>query len=76
MRKKVTIYTDGGCSPNPGPDGFGVILIYGESRREFNSVEFEWVRGHSGHPENERRDVLATAARSLPELLVDHQYKG
>lgn len=28
--KKVTIYTDGACSGNPGPGGFGAILMYGE----------------------------------------------
>jgi ribonuclease HI len=34
--KKVTIYTDGGCSPNPGPGGYGIVLIYGEQRRELS----------------------------------------
>ena len=34
--KKVTIYTDGGCAPtNPGPGGYGVVLIYAGHRREF-----------------------------------------
>lgn len=32
-------------------------------------VRWEWVRGHSGHPENERSDVLANQAR---EALVRH----
>jgi ribonuclease HI len=31
---RVTIYTDGACSGNPGPGGWGVLLIYGETRRE------------------------------------------
>jgi len=30
------MYTDGGCSPNPGPGGYGIVLIYGEHRREFS----------------------------------------
>jgi ribonuclease HI len=34
--KKVTIYTDGGCSPNPGPGGYGIVLIFGEHRREIS----------------------------------------
>jgi len=34
--KKVTIYTDGGCTPNPGPGGYGIVLIYGEQRRELS----------------------------------------
>jgi len=29
--KNVTIYTDGGCKGNPGPGGWGVVLIYGET---------------------------------------------
>jgi len=32
--KKVTIFTDGGCEPNPGPGGYGVILIYGNTQKE------------------------------------------
>ena len=31
---EVTIYTDGACKGNPGPGGWGVLLIAGESRRE------------------------------------------
>lgn len=34
--KTVTIYTDGACSGNPGPGGFGVVLIYGDLRRELS----------------------------------------
>ena len=32
--KEVTIFTDGGCEPNPGPGGYGVILIYGNKQKE------------------------------------------
>ncbi len=153
MRKKVTIYTDGGCSPNPGPGGYGVILIYGSTRRELlggfqhttnnrmellgairalealkepcdvelfsdsqyvvngimkgwarkwrsngwrkaskdkaentdlwatlldlcdkHSVQFQWVRGHDGHPENERCDEIVAIARHIPDLPVDSYY--
>lgn len=35
--KAVTIYTDGACLGNPGPGGYGVILIYGEHRKELHS---------------------------------------
>lgn len=136
---RVTIYTDGACSGNPGPGGWGAILIYGEHRKELNGgeatttnnrmellgaisalealkrktpvalhtdssyvkdgitkwihgwkkngwktaskkdvknaelwqrldalrnahdVEWHWVKGHAGHPENERADELARA---------------
>ena len=31
---QVTIYTDGACSKNPGPGGWGCVLIYGSHRKE------------------------------------------
>ena len=34
--KKTTIYTDGACLGNPGSGGYGVILIYGDRRRELS----------------------------------------
>ena len=30
--KQVTIYTDGACSGNPGPGGWGAILMYGSHK--------------------------------------------
>jgi ribonuclease HI len=147
--KKVLIFTDGACSGNPGPGGYGVIMRYGGSEKELsggfrnttnnrmelmgaivalealnepceavittdsqylvNAVEkgwvyawkvkswrlsnkkpaqnvdlwekllvllakhkvaFNWIRGHTGHAENERCDALAVAAsleQNLPE---------
>ena len=35
----VTAYTDGACSGNPGPGGWGVVLIYGDARRELSGGE-------------------------------------
>ena len=140
--KHVEIFTDGACSGNPGPGGYGVVLrfgtvekelsggeanttnnrmelmgviaglsalkepcavtlttdsryvvdsitkgwVYGGKRKgwiksdkkpalnvdlweqllpllERHRVEFVWVRGHAGHPENERCDALAVAQR-------------
>ena len=37
--KTVTIYTDGACSGNPGPGGWGAILIYGAHKRELSGGE-------------------------------------
>ena len=34
--KKVTIYTDGSCSGNPGPGGYGVILLWERERKELS----------------------------------------
>jgi ribonuclease HI len=149
----VTIYTDGACLGNPGPGGFGAVLLYGSNRREvsggfrrttnnrmemmaaiaalealkepcqvtlysdsqylvnamskgwaerwrangwrrnkrelainpdlwarlldlcgYHTVEFLWVRGHSGTRENERCDRLAVAAAHQPGLPVDEGY--
>lgn len=152
MKPRVTIYTDGGCAPNPGPGGWGAILIDAQrgrqkqisgnasdttnSRMELtaaiealralkapcdvvvfadsqyvingittwirgwikrgwktdskkpvanrdlwealhdeaqkHSITWRWVRGHSGHPYNEKVDELATAAR---EALVEGDEK-
>lgn len=35
----VDIYTDGACSGNPGPGGWGAILMYGEHRKELSGGE-------------------------------------
>ena len=136
----VTVYTDGGCDPNPGPGGWGAILRYGDTEKELSGgekettnnrmemtaaitslesltrpmhvdiytdstyvrdgitkwihgwkkrgwrtadkkpvknmelwqrleaaverheIEWHWVKGHAGHPENERADELARRA--------------
>lgn len=34
--EKVVIYTDGACSGNPGPGGWGVILMYKDHRKEIS----------------------------------------
>ncbi|MCF7826779.1 MAG: ribonuclease HI [Candidatus Marinimicrobia bacterium] len=42
---------------------------------EEHQVEFHWVKGHAGHAENERCDVLVGEARKNKNLLVDTGYK-
>jgi len=39
--KSVEIWTDGACSPNPGPGGWGVILRFGEHEKELCGGEFD-----------------------------------
>jgi ribonuclease HI len=34
--KEVTIYTDGACSGNPGPGGYGTVMIYNGMRKELS----------------------------------------
>lgn len=38
---------------------------------EPHEVKFQWIKGHAGHPENERCDTLATTAADSKNLLVD-----
>ena len=112
--KEVMIFTDGACSGNPGPGGWGTILRFGEHEKELSGgerettnnrmeltavikgwakgwrkkgwkrsggepalnpdlwerlldllevheAEFRWIKGHAGHPENERCDAMAVA---------------
>ena len=51
MKKKVTLYTDGACSGNPGLGGYGGILIYGDIEREYTGAEEETT--------NNRMEVMA-----------------
>ena len=41
MNKTVEMYTDGACSGNPGPGGWGAILILGSKRRELSGGELD-----------------------------------
>lgn len=49
--KEVTLYTDGACSGNPGPGGWGAVLIYRELRRELS--------GYDGGTTNNRMELTA-----------------
>ena len=39
-------------------------------------IRVNWVRGHNGHPENERCDLLATTAAQRPEFIDEGYEKG
>ncbi len=39
-------------------------------------LQFNWVKGHAGHPENERCDELAVSAALSNELLVDENFES
>ncbi|MFM7466681.1 MAG: ribonuclease HI [Crocinitomicaceae bacterium] len=39
-------------------------------------LQFTWVKGHAGHPENERCDELAVSAALSNELLVDENFES
>lgn len=52
--KTVTIYTDGACSGNPGPGGWGCVLLHGEQRKELSGAE--------AHTTNQRMELTAAVA--------------
>lgn len=40
-----------------------------------HKVDFKWVKGHAGHPQNERCDQLAVEASKKPALSIDFWYE-
>jgi len=52
--QRVTIHTDGACSGNPGPGGWGAILSFGEHARE--------LMGGEPHTTNNRMELTAAIA--------------
>ncbi|GKT12055.1 MAG: ribonuclease HI [Thiomicrorhabdus sp.] len=47
----VEIYTDGGCRGNPGPGGWGVLMKYGQFRKE--------LKGHKKETTNNQMELMA-----------------
>ena len=73
MTPQVVIYTYGACSGNPGPGGWGAILIYGDKRKE--------LKGGEPSTTNNRMELMAAIqaleALTRPckiELHTDSQY--
>lgn len=71
--KIVRIYTDGACSGNPGPGGWGAVLIYGAHEKDLS--------GHAPNTTNNRMELTAPikALESLKrpstvEIFTDSQY--
>ena len=59
--KEVEIYTDGACSGNPGPGGWGAVLLYNGHRKE--------ISGYGGQTTNQRMEIKAAveALKALKE---------
>jgi ribonuclease HI len=53
-KPQVTIYTDGACRHNPGPGGYGVILFWGDHKKEIS-------QGYR-HTTNNRMELMAVIA--------------
>ena len=69
----VIVHTDGACSGNPGPGGWGAILTYGEHEKE--------LKGGEPHTTNNRMELMAAIAAlealtkpSTVELHTDSKY--
>lgn len=60
-----------GFAKKKNPDLWKRFLIVYRQHR----VQFQWVRGHNGHPQNELCDQLAVAASQQKELAVDEAYE-
>jgi ribonuclease HI len=69
----VTIYTDGACKGNPGPGGWGALLVWGDHERE--------LHGGEPHTTNNRMELTAVIRaletlkrRTTIEIYTDSQY--
>src|SRR5262245_12206141 len=69
----VVIHTDGACSGNPGPGGWGAILAFGDRKKE--------LKGGEAHTTNNRMELMAAIAAlealkrpCLVDLHTDSQY--
>jgi ribonuclease HI len=70
---RVVVYTDGGCSPNPGAGGWGAVLMYGDNVKE--------LCGGEPNTTNNRMELTAAveALRTLKrpcavDVYTDSQY--
>jgi ribonuclease HI len=73
QRPHVQIYTDGACSGNPGPGGWGVILRFGELEKE--------LKGGERNTTNNRMELMAAISGlealkkpAVVDLTTDSQY--
>ena len=71
--KRVTLYTDGACKGNPGAGGWGVVLEYGEHRKELFGGDIETT--------NNRMELMAAIAglsalksRCVVDIYTDSVY--
>jgi ribonuclease HI len=66
--RSIEAWTDGACSGNPGPGGWGAILTYGHHRKE--------LAGGEAHTTNNRMELMAAImvleALNRPSTLVIH----
>ena len=73
MKGRVVIHTDGACSGNPGPGGWGVVMRFGPELRE--------IQGGEAHTTNNRMELTAAIKAlealdrpAVVDLYTDSQY--
>ena len=71
--KTVTLYTDGACSGNPGPGGWGAILLYGEHEKQLSGGEAETTNNRM-ELTAVIRGLEALRERCVVELYSDSRY--
>ena len=71
--KRVVIYTDGACSGNPGPGGWGALILQGANKKE--------LCGGEANTTNNRMEMISAIRaleelkeESIVELYTDSQY--
>ncbi len=70
---EVTIYTDGACKGNPGPGGWGVLMIAGDNRRELCGGE--WATTNNRMELTAAIEALRALKRSTRvRLFTDSKY--
>ena len=53
-RKAIEIYTDGACSGNPGPGGWGAVLCYRDVKKEISGAEPDDEQPHGAYGRHQR----------------------
>ena len=64
----VTIYTDGACSGNPGPGGWGAILKFGDKEKELN--------GGERHTTNNQMELMAAISALEAQRLAHRRQEA
>jgi ribonuclease HI len=71
--KIVDLYTDGACRGNPGPGGYGAVLIYGRHRKEL-SAGFRWTTNNRMELTALVKGLQTLKERCRVEIISDSKY--
>ena len=69
--KHVDLYTDGACSGNPGPGGYGIILVYNGKEKELSScVDKQVILNREQHGDNASKVLIITGSSGDPNHML------